>query len=76
MGSGGIAPPFLTSAQIELSGQAQAPVPLPPRIKPPILIAYEAGWAPEPVLTLWREEKSLAATGNRIPVVLSSGYTG
>jgi hypothetical protein len=27
--------------------------------------AQKAGWAPEPVWTLWRNEKSLAPAGNR-----------
>jgi hypothetical protein len=31
---------------------------LPPAKEPPILIGREAGWAPEPVWTLWRGETS------------------
>jgi hypothetical protein len=32
-----------------------------------ILIAYEAGWAPGPVWTLWRTINALSLTGNRTP---------
>jgi hypothetical protein len=36
---------------------------------PSILIRYEAGWAPEPVWTLWSREKFLTSAGNRTPVL-------
>jgi len=36
---------------MEVSGQLYAPVALPPRKEPLSAIGYEAGWAPEPVLT-------------------------
>jgi hypothetical protein len=39
------------------SGQFHAPVALPP-VKSRVPIWYEAGWASEPVWTLWRREKS------------------
>jgi hypothetical protein len=40
-------------------------------------IGYEAGWAPEPVWTLWRGEKSVAPVGNQntIPRVPARHYT-
>jgi hypothetical protein len=45
------------------------PLPLYPRGKePPVHIEQEAGWAPEPVWTLWRREQSCIAW-NRTPVV-------
>jgi hypothetical protein len=56
--SGGIAPLFLTSALMEASGQLHAPSALPLGEEPPVPIVYEAGWAPEPVWTLWRREKT------------------
>jgi hypothetical protein len=40
---------------------------------PPVPIGYEAGWATEPVGTLWRREKSLAPPGNRTPAAQSVG---
>jgi hypothetical protein len=56
---------------MEVSGQLHAPAALAVREEPPppIPIAYEAEWAPEPVRTLWREKKFLTAVGNRTPVV-------
>jgi hypothetical protein len=38
---------------MEVSGQLHAPVP----------IGYEAGWAPKPVWTLWREENLFSLPG-------------
>jgi hypothetical protein len=35
----------------------------------PIPIPYEAGWASEPIWTLWRREKIPAPAGNLTPVV-------
>jgi hypothetical protein len=33
----------------------------------PVPTGYEAGWASEPVWTIWRRVKSVAATGYRTP---------
>jgi hypothetical protein len=45
---------------LEVSGQLNAPAALPPRNEHPVLIWYEAGWAPESVWTPWRRENSWA----------------
>jgi hypothetical protein len=45
---------------MDMSGQLHAPVSLPPWKEP---IEEEAGWAPEPVWTLWRRGKSLPLPG-------------
>jgi hypothetical protein len=50
------------------NGQLHAQAALPPGEEPPVTIGQEAGWAQEPVWTLWRREKSCSA-GNRRPVV-------
>jgi hypothetical protein len=44
---------------------------VPPGKGPPVPIVQEAGWAPEPVWTQRREEKSSASVGDRTPVVQS-----
>jgi hypothetical protein len=54
---------------MEVSGRLHASAILALGKERPVLIAQEAGWTPEPVLTLWRREKSLAHAGNRTPVV-------
>jgi hypothetical protein len=43
---------------MDVSGQLHAPAALPPGKVHPPPIGQEAGWAPEPVWTLWRREKS------------------
>jgi hypothetical protein len=44
---------------MKVSGQLHPLPTSPPEKEPPVPIVYEAGWAPEPVTTLWRREKSL-----------------
>jgi hypothetical protein len=41
-----------------VSGQLHAPAALPPGKEPPVPTAYEAGWVPEAVWTMWRTENS------------------
>jgi hypothetical protein len=36
---------------------------------PSVRMRYEAGWAPEPVYTLWSRDKSFASAGNQTPAV-------
>jgi hypothetical protein len=43
---------------LEASGQLHTSADLPPGKELPLPIDYEAVWAPEPVWTTWREEKS------------------
>jgi hypothetical protein len=66
-GSGGTATPSFTSA-LDGSGQFHAPGALSAEKEPPVSIEHDALWAPEPVETLWRREKSCAA-GNRTRAV-------
>jgi hypothetical protein len=61
--SGGIAPPFFTSA-VEVSGQLHASVALPPGKETSIPIGLEVMWAPQPVWTQWIGEKSFAPARN------------
>jgi hypothetical protein len=53
-----------------VSGQRHAPAALHPK-DPPVPIGQEAGWASEPVWTLWLEEILFASAGDRTPVVQS-----
>jgi hypothetical protein len=50
---------------MEVSAQLYAPADLTPGKEPTVPIEYEAGWAPEPLWTLWSREKSLATAENR-----------
>jgi hypothetical protein len=47
--------------KMEMSGQLHASAALPSGKQKPVAVIQEAGWAPEPVLTLWTREKSLAS---------------
>jgi hypothetical protein len=50
---------------MEVNGQLQAIAALTPGIGLPVPIGEEAGWAPEPVWTLWRRGKCLAPQEQR-----------
>jgi hypothetical protein len=50
-----------------VSGQLHTQARLPPGKEPPVPIECEAGWATEPVWTLWRRGKYLAPVDNRTP---------
>jgi hypothetical protein len=56
---------------MEVSDQLYAPAALVQGKEPPSPIGQEAGWAPEPVRTLWRRQTFLAPPGNRTPAVQS-----
>jgi hypothetical protein len=60
---------------MEVSGEIQAPAALPLGKVPAVPIGQEAGWASEPVWTLWRIKKPFSSpAGNRTPVVLRHWY--
>jgi hypothetical protein len=54
---------------MEVSRQLHTPATLPPGKEHPVPIAQEAGWAPDPVWTLWRRENFPTPVGNRTPIV-------
>jgi hypothetical protein len=62
---------------IEVSGRLRAPSHLLPGKKKKHLlpIGLEAGWAPAPLWTLRRREKSLDPDGNRSPVIEPVAYS-
>jgi hypothetical protein len=63
---------FLTSAPEGVEWSASRPGrALPPEKEPPVPVAQEAGWAPEPVWTQRLEEKYSASVGDRTPAVQS-----
>jgi hypothetical protein len=68
-GSGGIAPPFLTSALDGGEWSASRPGWCTPREKGAGTHWIGAGWAPEQVWTLWSREKSLVPAGNQTPAI-------
>jgi hypothetical protein len=68
MGSGGIVPPFLTSALDKGEWSAPCLRPLYPWEKTRGIYLI-GGWVAEPVWTLWRREESLIPAGNRNPAV-------
>jgi hypothetical protein len=57
-----------TYGGVEASGQLHALAALPPVKDRPVPTGQEAGWAPNPVWSLWRREQTLAPTVNRTPV--------
>jgi hypothetical protein len=54
---------------MEVSGKLSAPVALPTGEERLVPIVEEAGWAPEPVWTLYSTRKSHVHPGNRNPAV-------
>jgi hypothetical protein len=68
-GNGGIARTFLTSALDGIQWSASRSGLFTTKENPLVPTGQEAGWAPEPVWTLWSWEESLAPVGNRIPAV-------
>jgi hypothetical protein len=61
---------------MEVSCQLHALASSRPGKEPQVPILFKVGWAPEPVWTLWRREKSYPC-GNRNPAVhpLATHYT-
>jgi hypothetical protein len=64
--NGGITPLFFTSALDGCEWSASRPGRFTSGERSPVPIGEEAGWAPEPVWTLYNTEKTLAPIGNRI----------
>jgi hypothetical protein len=54
---------------MEVSGKLHALAALHLGKEPSVDIEEQTWWAPEPVLTLWRREKSLTLVGNRTPAI-------
>jgi hypothetical protein len=67
-GSEGTAPPFLTSEPDGDEWSASRPCLTTPVKESPAPTGQEAGWAPQPVWTMWRRGKSLAPARIRNPV--------
>jgi hypothetical protein len=59
---------FLTSALDGVSGQREALAALSSGKGPPVPIAQDAGWAPEPVWTQRLEEKFFTLSEDRTPI--------
>jgi hypothetical protein len=61
-----------------VSCQLHSPTALSPEKESPIPIRWDAGWAPDPVWTLWKREKCIALAGNGTPAAqsLACRYTG
>jgi len=64
LGSGGIVPPFLTSALDEVSGQLHASAALLPGKEHLVSIGWDFGWAPEQVWKRWRRKICQTPSGN------------
>jgi hypothetical protein len=60
---------------MEVSGQLRASVALPQGKEPSVTVGWEAGWAPEPVWTLWSTEESLTPAGNRTLAVEQAWFS-
>jgi hypothetical protein len=66
-GSGGAAP-FILNLRTRLRLVVYfTPLPFKTREGPPLPVEEQAGWAPEPVWTIWKREQSLALSGIRMP---------
>jgi hypothetical protein len=59
----------------EVSSQLNAPVALLAGKWSPFPIGYEAGWAPCPVLVLWKRETSNFSGGNQISLLCCSKFS-
>ena len=64
-GSRGIAPLILNLTLDGNNWSTSQTSSLSPRKENPVLVEYEAGWAPETVWTFWGREKSLTSAGIR-----------
>jgi hypothetical protein len=60
--------------QLEVSGQLHGPAALPLGKELPVPIVWKAGWAPEPVWTTWRGEKSPTIVGFECPPLGRPAY--
>jgi hypothetical protein len=48
---------------MKMSGQLHDPATFPPKKELPVPSGYDAGWAPEPVWTLWSIDKFIPFAG-------------
>jgi hypothetical protein len=71
-GNGALLSPFLTSILDGGEWSDSRPGRFTPGKQPPVPIVQEAGWASEPVWTLWRREQSLSPTRIQTPTPRSS----
>jgi hypothetical protein len=51
---------------MEVRGQLHVPAPLFPGQEPPVAIAEQAGWDPEPVWTRWWRETVITSDGGEV----------
>jgi hypothetical protein len=54
---------------MEVSGQVHVSIVLTPEKDSPVPIGQEAGWAPEPVWTLWKIENFPVSSENQTSVI-------